>query len=152
VFATIFLGILYLINTYFRWPTQRTALSTPPTLRTIGRTIMMSIRRGPLHLLLSKCWLCNHKCSKPCSRPWSICNTLNLREHHRCRGIGLEIFNALSRSPSRAVELMDGDDWLKFVEKKLQVVQCSNCEKVLLASHQLSGPTADLWDAYVEAH
>jgi hypothetical protein len=44
---------------------------------------------------------------------------------------------------SHAMELMDADDWLKFVEKKLQVVQCNNCEKVLLASHQLSGPTAD---------
>jgi hypothetical protein len=38
------------------------------------------------------------------------------------------------------------------VEKKLQVVQCNNREKVLLASHQLSGPAADWWDAYVEAH
>jgi hypothetical protein len=38
------------------------------------------------------------------------------------------------------------------VEKKLQVVQCSIREKVLLASHQLSGPVADWWDAYVEAH
>jgi hypothetical protein len=41
---------------------------------------------------------------------------------------------------------------LKSVEKKLEVVQCNNCEKVLLASHQLFGPTTDLWDAYVEAH
>jgi hypothetical protein len=47
---------------------------------------------------------------------------------------------------------MDADDWLKSVEKKLQVVQCNNREKVLLASHQLSGPTADWWDGYVEAH
>jgi hypothetical protein len=47
---------------------------------------------------------------------------------------------------------MDADDWLKSVEKKLQVVQCNNREKVLLASHQLSGPVADWWDAYVEAH
>jgi hypothetical protein len=47
---------------------------------------------------------------------------------------------------------MDADDWLKSVDKKLQVVQCNNCEKVLLASHQLSGPAADWWDAYVEAH
>jgi hypothetical protein len=31
-------------------------------------------------------------------------------------------------------------------------VQCNNCEKVLLVSHQLSGPGADWWDAYVEAH
>jgi hypothetical protein len=47
---------------------------------------------------------------------------------------------------------MDADDWLKSVENKLQVVQCNNHEKVLLASHQLSGPAADWWDAYVEAH
>ncbi len=47
---------------------------------------------------------------------------------------------------------MDADDWLKSVEKKLHVVWCNYCEKVLLASHQLSGPAADWWDAYVEAH
>jgi hypothetical protein len=38
---------------------------------------------------------------------------------------------------------MDANDWLKSVEKKLHVVQCNNREKVLLASHQLSGPAAD---------
>jgi hypothetical protein len=32
------------------------------------------------------------------------------------------------------------------------VVQCNHYEKVLLASHQLSGSAADWWDAYVEAH
>jgi hypothetical protein len=53
---------------------------------------------------------------------------------------------------SHAMEPMDADDWLKSVEKKLRVVQCNNREKVLLASHQLSGPTADWWDAYMEAH
>jgi hypothetical protein len=47
---------------------------------------------------------------------------------------------------------MDVDDWLKSIEKKLQVVQCNNCEKILLASHQFSGPVADGWDAYVEGH
>jgi hypothetical protein len=50
------------------------------------------------------------------------------------------------------VEPIDADDWLKPVEKKLQVVQWNNHEKVLIASHQLSGPTANWWDAYVEAH
>jgi hypothetical protein len=50
------------------------------------------------------------------------------------------------------MEPTDANDWLKSMEKKLQVVQCSNCEKVLLASHQLSGPIADWWVAYVEAH
>jgi hypothetical protein len=44
---------------------------------------------------------------------------------------------------SHAMELMDTDDSLKSVEKKLQVVQCNNCEKVLLASQHLSVPVAD---------
>jgi hypothetical protein len=39
---------------------------------------------------------------------------------------------------SHSVEPMDVDDWLKTIEKKLQVVQCNNREKVLLASHQLT--------------
>jgi hypothetical protein len=39
---------------------------------------------------------------------------------------------------SHAVEPMDVDDWLKSIEKKLQVVQCNNRKRVLLASHQLS--------------
>jgi hypothetical protein len=30
---------------------------------------------------------------------------------------------------------MDTDDWLKTIEKKLQVVQCNNREKFLFASH-----------------
>jgi hypothetical protein len=50
---------------------------------------------------------------------------------------------------SHLVEPMDADDWLKRVEKKLQVMQCSNQERVLLASHQLEGPTSEWWDAYV---
>jgi hypothetical protein len=53
---------------------------------------------------------------------------------------------------SHSIEPMDVDDWLKTIEKKLHVVQCNNREKVLFASHQLEGPAADWWDAYVEAH
>jgi hypothetical protein len=41
---------------------------------------------------------------------------------------------------------------LKTVEKKLQVAQCNNRDKVLFAAHQLVGPAADWWDVYVEAH
>jgi hypothetical protein len=47
---------------------------------------------------------------------------------------------------------MDADDWLKTVEKKLQVVQCNNRQKVLFVAHQLVRPAADWWDAYIEAH
>jgi hypothetical protein len=47
---------------------------------------------------------------------------------------------------------MDANDWLKTIENKLQIVQCNNREKVMLASHQLVGPATDWWDAYVESH
>jgi hypothetical protein len=59
-----------------------------------------------------------------------------------------------AKSPtfSHVLEPMDADDWLKSIEKKLQVVQCNNCDRVLLASHQLSGLAANWWDNYVEAH
>jgi hypothetical protein len=53
---------------------------------------------------------------------------------------------------SHAMEPMDADDRLKSIEKKLQVVQCNNREKVALASHQLSSPAVDWWDAFVDAH
>jgi hypothetical protein len=36
---------------------------------------------------------------------------------------------------SHSIEPMDADDWWKTIEKKLQVVQCNNREKVLFASH-----------------
>jgi hypothetical protein len=47
---------------------------------------------------------------------------------------------------------MDADDWLKTIEKKLQVLQCTNRERVLFTTHQLVGPAEDWWDAHVEAH
>jgi hypothetical protein len=47
---------------------------------------------------------------------------------------------------------MNADDWMEMIEKKLQVVQCTNRERVLFAAHQLVGPTADWWDTYVKAH
>jgi hypothetical protein len=53
---------------------------------------------------------------------------------------------------SHSIEPMDADDWLKTIKKKLHIVQCNNREKLLFASHQLEGPTAYWWDAYVESH
>jgi hypothetical protein len=85
---------------YFRWATQET-VSPPTTLRTMGRTIttMMLTHHHPLHVLLSKCLLCKHECFKPCNTPWSTCKLLNVKHHHRCRGIGLKIFSAPRRRP-----------------------------------------------------
>jgi hypothetical protein len=47
---------------------------------------------------------------------------------------------------------LDADDWLKSIEKMLNIAQCSNREKVLYASGRLTGPAADWWDSYTAAH
>jgi hypothetical protein len=47
---------------------------------------------------------------------------------------------------------LDADDWLKSIEKMLNITQCSDREKVLYASSRLTGPAADWWDSYVAAH
>jgi exonuclease VII large subunit len=47
---------------------------------------------------------------------------------------------------------LDADDWLKSIEKMLNIAQCSDREKVLYASGRLTGPAADWWDSYTAAH
>jgi hypothetical protein len=123
-------------------PTQGTATTTT-TGTTIERTTRTSTRHHPLLLLLSKCWLCKHKCFRLCSRPWSTCRLPNLKRHHRRRGIGLEIFKALSR----LAFLMLWSRWMLMISSSSLRRSCRWCsatrEKMLLASHQLSGPAAD---------
>jgi hypothetical protein len=47
---------------------------------------------------------------------------------------------------------MEAEDWLKGVEKKLKIAQCTNCEKVLFAMHQLFGMAANWWESYCNTH
>jgi hypothetical protein len=47
---------------------------------------------------------------------------------------------------------LHADDWLKSVEKMLNIAQFSDRENVLYASGRLTGPAADWWDSYVAAH
>jgi hypothetical protein len=47
---------------------------------------------------------------------------------------------------------LDADDWLKSIEKMLNIGQSSDREKVLYASGRLTGLAADWWDSYVAAH
>jgi hypothetical protein len=107
---------------YFRWPTQGTATKAA-TETTMERTTRMSICRHPLHLLLSKYWLCKHKCFILCSRPWSTCKLLNLKRHHCRRGIGLEIFSALSHLPF----LILWSRWMQMIGSSLLRRSCKWC-------------------------
>ncbi|CAN6347548.1 unnamed protein product [Urochloa humidicola] len=53
---------------------------------------------------------------------------------------------------SHSVDPLEADDWLKTVEKMLNIAQCSDREKVLYASRCLEGTAGDWWDAYTTAH
>jgi hypothetical protein len=43
---------------------------------------------------------------------------------------------------------MDAEDWLKSVEKKMEIAQCSDHSKVLFAEHQLFRTAANWWETY----
>jgi hypothetical protein len=47
---------------------------------------------------------------------------------------------------------MEVEDWLKGVEKKLVIAQCTDHEKVLFATHQLFGMVANWWEMYCNTH
>jgi hypothetical protein len=53
---------------------------------------------------------------------------------------------------SNSTDPLQADDWLKSVDKMLNIAQCSDREKVLYASGHLTGPAADWWDAYCVAN
>ena len=47
-----------------------------------------------------------------------------------------------------AADPLDADDWLRTVESKLVIAQCTDEEKVLYASYQLQGAAAAWWENY----
>jgi hypothetical protein len=53
---------------------------------------------------------------------------------------------------SQAKDPMDAEDWLKGVEKKLVIAQCTHREKVLFAVHQLFGTAVNWWETYYNTH
>jgi hypothetical protein len=53
---------------------------------------------------------------------------------------------------SQAKDPMDAEDWLKGVEKKLVIAQCTDREKVLFVAHQLYETAANWWETYCNTH
>jgi hypothetical protein len=101
-------------SSYFRWSTQGT-VSPPTMLKTMGRAITKKpTHRHPLRLLLSKCWLCKHRCFRPCTTCMH-----NPKRHHR-RGIGSEIFSALICQPF----LMLWTQWMLMIGSNLLKRSC----------------------------
>jgi hypothetical protein len=52
---------------------------------------------------------------------------------------------------SHAADPLEADDWVRAVEKQLNIVQCNDLEKVLYASSQLQGTTQTWWESYQAA-
>ncbi|CAO2203590.1 unnamed protein product [Urochloa humidicola] len=47
---------------------------------------------------------------------------------------------------------LEADDWLKTIERELDIAQCNDREKVLYGAGQLRGAALDWWDSYQYAH
>jgi hypothetical protein len=47
---------------------------------------------------------------------------------------------------------LEAEDWIKGVEKKLVIAQCTDHEKVLFAVHQLYGTAGNWWEMYCNTH
>ena len=47
-----------------------------------------------------------------------------------------------------ATDPLEADDWLRAVEKQLNIAQCDGQQKVLYASGQLQGEAQDWWEAF----
>jgi hypothetical protein len=53
---------------------------------------------------------------------------------------------------SQAKDPMNAEDWLKRVEKKLVIAQCTDREKFFFAAHQLYVTAANCWETYCNTH
>jgi hypothetical protein len=47
---------------------------------------------------------------------------------------------------------MDADNWLREIEKKLELTELTEEECVTVAAHQLIGTTSTWWDSYCDSH
>jgi hypothetical protein len=68
------------------------------------------------------------------------------RDRHR------EFMSHKPPSFSHSSQPLQVDEWIKTVEKMLNIAWCTDREKVLYASGRLEGTAADWWDAYTAAH
>ena len=53
---------------------------------------------------------------------------------------------------SHTPDPLQADDWIKTIEKMLEIAQCTNRERVLYASGRMVGTAAAWWDVYTAAH
>ncbi|WVZ87725.1 hypothetical protein U9M48_034320 [Paspalum notatum var. saurae] len=47
---------------------------------------------------------------------------------------------------------LEAHDWIRAIERKLEIINCDEPTKVALATHQLTGAALAWWESYREAH
>jgi hypothetical protein len=65
----------------------------------------------------------------------------------------VENFNKL-RPPTfdHSADPMDADNWLREIEKKLELIELTREECVTVVVHQLIGTASAWWDSYFDSH
>jgi hypothetical protein len=76
----------------------------------------------------------------------STTTTSSIRDKHR------EFMSHKPPTFSSSLDPLQADDWLKTVDKMLNIIQCTDQEKVLYALGRLTGPATDWWNSYCAAH
>src|SRR5207247_2279836 len=53
---------------------------------------------------------------------------------------------------SKVEDPLEADSWLRLMEAKFELLNCTEEQKTLFATHQLRGPAASWWETYLATH
>ena len=81
-----------------------------------------------------------------------VINMGNHREPHQQHSKLSELQKTRPPTFSHTDRPLEADDWLRDIERKLIVAQCSDREKVLYAPHYLTGEAASWWENFLLMH
>jgi len=59
-----------------------------------------------------------------------------------------EFMKGHSPTFSHASDPLEADDWLRAVERQLNIAQCNDHQKIIYASGQLQGAALDWWELF----
>ena len=76
------------------------------------------------------------------------------RQRPRTQGMNEKLTEFLRTKPPTfggSANPLDADDWLRVTQRKLEPFNCEDRDKVLLATHQLTGTALAWWENYCAA-
>ena len=70
------------------------------------------------------------------------------QQFHQVRDKQSEFLKGRPPTFNHSPDPLQADDWLRAVERQLEIAQCDDREKVLYASGQLQGAALDWWESF----